>query len=217
MNVVRKILKIFLSILIAFILIINIPIMSFGLTFSEEDYSQWMSETVNNEELVVNIAMIGAHDAFSNEIGMFSTVDPYESNTIFRGVPGSLLKGYLVKQAKTQSGDVSQLLTGGVRYLDIRLSYLDDIWYTKHNYISGEFESIALNIISFLESNQGEFLILDFQHINGVSYDSLEDYMLFFETRNAFYCIKNIRYCSKLRVARVARVTRVTRTIYYVF
>jgi hypothetical protein len=123
----------------------------------------------------------------------------------------------LVKQAKTQSGDVSQLLTGGVRYLDIRLSYLDDIWYTKHNYISGEFESIALNIISFLESNQGEFLILDFQHINGVSYDSLEDYMLFFETRNAFYCIKNIRYCSKLRVARVARVTRVTRTIYYVF
>lgn len=186
MRVMYKTLKIFLVIVIVFVILINIPIGSLGYRVSEEDYSHWMSETLDNDDLILSVAMLGAHDAFSNEIDMNSVVDPYESNSIFRGIPGSLLKGYLVKQAKTQSGDVSELLKSGVRYLDIRLSLIDDNWYTKHNYISGEFELIVTDIIAFLESNSGEFLLLDFQHINGVAYDSIEDYNDFKEMLQEF-------------------------------
>lgn len=179
MKRIRRILLGFISTLLVVLVVLNIPIITLNKVSSDTDYSSWMSENVSNEQRVLDIAMLGAHDAFSNEIGYTSDVDPYLTDDVFRGVPGSLLKGFLVKQSVTQTGNVTDLLSSGVRYLDIRLSFFEEKWYTKHNYISGEFEPIAEKITEFLDDNPGEVLILDFQHVNGVTYDSFSGYKTF--------------------------------------
>lgn len=178
----NRILKVFLIvflILVIFILILNIPIINLNHEATDYDYSNWMKENLESSDLVVDTAMLGAHDAFSSDINIFSDLDPYETNGLMQGVTGVLIKGFTVKQAVCQVSDAKTLLESGVRYLDIRLSYFDETWYTKHNYISSEFQSIANQMTEFLNNNDGEYLILDFQHINGLDYDSLEDYIVF--------------------------------------
>ncbi len=177
-RILRSVLIFFISIL-TLVLILNTPIIILNHQANETNYSNWMSETLSNEQRVVDVAMLGAHDSFSNEINLFSTLDPYETNGIMKGFTGKLIKGFIVKQSITQISSAEELLNSGVRYLDIRLTYEDEIWYTKHNYLSGDFEPIAEQIIEFLQSNVGEFLILDFQHISGLEYSSLDDYNIF--------------------------------------
>ena len=77
--------------------------------------------------------------------------------------------------------DTLQLLNSGVRYLDIRLTYNNGEWTTKHNFTSSSFDSIASDIVEYLNEHDGEFLILDFPHINGLDYDSVEDYQIFLD------------------------------------
>lgn len=144
-------------------------------------YDNWMKDTIKNDDLVVDISMIGAHDAFSNEIDMDSEVDYYLNEDIFTGFSGRLLKSVLVNESKTQTYDVETLLHNGVRYFDVRLSYYEENWYTKHNYISSDFKDICEDIVTYLSSVNGEFLILDVQHIDGISYSNEEDYILFKE------------------------------------
>ena len=176
-----RIIKWVLIILILFIITVNIPIVSMGNTVSDVDYSTWMSENISNDSLAIEITMLGAHDAFSNEINYFSRVDTYSADDIMKGIPGAFLKGFIVRQSITQNASPTELLESGVRYFDIRLSYTDGIWETKHNYISGVFEEIALEITTFLAENDGEFLILDFQHIHGIDYSNDVDYQLFYD------------------------------------
>lgn len=183
MSLKRRILKIslivFLS-LIGLVLAVNLPLTHFGHRQSDFDYSAWMSETLENEQLITDVAMLGAHDAFSQEIDLFSRLDPYETNGIMQGVTGFLIKGFIVKQSKTQVSDVETLLKSGVRYFDIRLTREEELWYTKHNYLSSDFAPIAEAMVSFLDEHPGEFLILDFQHIDGVDYNDAEDYATFY-------------------------------------
>lgn len=167
-----KIFKRVILVLLIFILMINIPIITLNKVENDVTYENWMSETLDYSDRVVDVAMLGAHDAFSEEIHYFSDIDPYNNDSVFEGIPGMLLKGYLVKQSKTQTSNVTDLLYSGVRYFDIRLSYTEENWVTKHNYVSSEFEPIAEDITEFLTDNPGEFLVLDFQHIHGISYDS---------------------------------------------
>lgn len=179
----KRILKsilVFFMVVIALVLTLNIPIIILHHNDNDVDYSNWMSETLSNEQRIVDVAMLGAHDSFSNEINIFSTLDPYETNGIMQGFTGVLIKGFIVKQSITQISDAEELLKSGVRYFDIRLTYDAETWYTKHNYLSGDFEPIANQITSFLANNPGEFLVLDFQHISGLDYTSLDDYQIFF-------------------------------------
>ena len=175
-----KIIKWFLMILILFIVLVNIPTTSIGNTVSDIDYSNWMSDNLNNDSLAIGITMLGAHDAFSNEINYFSRVDTYSADDIMKGIPGAFLKGFIVSPPVAQKASPTELLESGVRYFDIRLSYTDGIWETKHNYVSGIFEDIALELTTFLDENDGEFLILDFQHIHGIDYNNDVDYQLFY-------------------------------------
>lgn len=148
-------------------------------TTTETAYSNWMKDIIPFDSLIVNIAMLGAHDAFSCDIDLNSEVDPYLEEKFFRGATGSIFKNTLVGQSKAQSATATTMLEKGVRYFDIRLSYYDNKWLTKHNYISSNFEEIAYEITDYIDTHNGEFLILDFQHIHGINYDSKEDYIQF--------------------------------------
>ncbi len=166
--------------LLLFVVVINIPIITVKYEGTSDDYSNWMKENLDNEIHLVDIKMLGAHDAFSSDINYFSKVD-VSADSIMRGIPGTLLKGYLVRQSVTQITDTEGLLKSGVRYFDIRLTYNEDKWVTKHNYVSSDFDKITEDIVDYLETYQGEFLILDFQHINGLDYSNDEDYQIFID------------------------------------
>lgn len=188
-SISRRILKfitIILIVIISLLLLINIPITNLRHESSNEDYSNWMSETLDNESRVVDISMLGAHDTFSNNINLFSELDPYESNGIMQGFTGVLVKGFIVKQSVTQISSVDVLLESGVRYLDVRLSYYEDNWITKHNYLSENFSAASELVVQFLESNPGELLILDFQHLDGIDYSNEDDYDLFINMLDTF-------------------------------
>lgn len=177
---IKKTLIIILLVLLVFVLVINLPIVSVGHKASENTYNNWMDETLDVDTRIVDVAMPGAHDAFTSEINLFSPADKY-ADGIMKGFTGTLLKGFLVRQSVTQITDVKGLMESGVRYLDIRLTYEAGKWVTKHNFVSSEFDETAGDIVSFLNSNKGEFLILDFQHISGLDYSSTEDYKTFID------------------------------------
>jgi len=179
-RILKTILLMFLVVL-GLVLVINLPIITLRNKATINDYSNWMSETLDNNQKVVDVAMLGAHDAFTKDINLFSKLDPYETDSIMRGATGVFVKGFIYRQSKTQLADAKELLEAGVRYLDIRLTLDGDKWFTKHNYIASEFEPFATQITSFLGENPGEFLVLDFQHISGVNYGKSTDYDLFYD------------------------------------
>jgi hypothetical protein len=181
----KKIIKTVVSVMLGFVILINIPIIQVFHEESIQDHSNWMNETIDNNTNVIDIKMLGAHDAYSSDISITSDVDAYESG-IASTVPGLFLKGLLVKQSKTQITDTEGLLKNGVRYLDVRLSYVDGEFYTKHGYVSTRFESVCEDIVQYLETYKGEVLILDVQHMDGLDYEVDEDYQIFYEALEDF-------------------------------
>ena len=184
MNIRRRVKKIFKAVMLTLLIllaVVNLPIISIKNVETNMDYSNWMKENLGTDILITDVQMIGAHDAFSKDIGIFSKVDKLSAPSIMTGIPGTLIKGFLVRQSVTQIADTDKLLSSGIRYLDIRLTKTNDIWETKHNFIASDYKNIAADIVSFLDNNKGEFLILDFQHLHGVDYSSVEDYLSFYK------------------------------------
>lgn len=182
-------LLIIVMLVMVLLITINIPFDFFAHEKSNNDYSDWMSETLTTDQRIIDIAMLGAHDAFSANINLFSKTDEFSASGIQTGVTGVLIKGFSVKQSKTQVSGVAELLKAGVRYFDIRLTYNEDLsaWYTTHTYFSNDFASVLAEMNTFLSSHPGEFLLLDIQHVYGIDYENpLENDAAFQEIRTLF-------------------------------
>lgn len=173
-RIVKRLLLFVLFVLFTVLLTLNITINFYQKTETSNDYSNWMYETLSTDKRIIDIAMLGAHDAFTNEIKYSSEIDYTTAATIQTGFTGSLIRGFSVKQSKTQVSSVTDLLVHGVRYFDIRLTYniKTEQWMTAHTYFSTPFDEVLTDIKTFLSDNPGEFLILDLQHVNGVDYTS---------------------------------------------
>jgi hypothetical protein len=161
----------------------------FSFTFgtSDDDYSSVLSDgVIDGSARVVDIAMLGAHDAFSHSIKADSAVDPGEAeDSLLRNETlGKFADGVFVRLARAQKSGAGALLTAGVRYFDVRLSYHEEDWYTKHGLISAKLSGYLDEIIPFLNENPGEFIIFDMQHVyltDAVSYDDLFAYLETYE------------------------------------
>lgn len=173
----RRILR---RILTALALILGVPLFTLNLTWNffvrettASDYSDWMLETLDGSVRVIDVAMLGAHDAMSSDIGYGSQVDPLSADSIQTGLTGALIKGFSVKQSKTQVSTTAVLLARGVRYLDVRLTFdaATGVWWTSHSYYSRPFAEDLADIEAFLADHPGEFLLIDIQHVYGVAYD----------------------------------------------
>ncbi|MDD3383830.1 MAG: hypothetical protein PHX46_03355 [Bacilli bacterium] len=168
MKIFKKIFKYtLLTLVIALIAVCTLPY-SFVVLKQNEDFSSIMYENIylqNNNPKIVEVAMLGAHDAFSSSINYSSEVDPAESGIVANTVVSSFLKGFIIRSSVAQKSDAEKLLNSGVRYLDVRISYFNDSWYTKHALISDKLEYYLLDILSFLNDNKGEFIVFDIQHV----------------------------------------------------
>ncbi|MDR0855577.1 MAG: hypothetical protein LBN25_04320 [Christensenellaceae bacterium] len=116
---------------------------------------------------VIDIAMLGSHDSFTNDIVWNSPVDPDAIGGIEMQTPvKELIWGISRRYAVTQTLDAYDQLRAGARYLDIRLSWFEEEYYTKHGFISAPFQKQAEQILRFLADNKGEVIILNFQQMH---------------------------------------------------
>ncbi|TVP96098.1 MAG: hypothetical protein EA374_02355 [Acholeplasmatales bacterium] len=143
---------------------------------SDQVYATWMSEHLDPATRLVDVGMLGAHDAFAANMGLFSPLDPAAmasgyTHALLAPPLGWLAKGFMIRQSNTQVADATTLLQRGIRYFDIRLSR-DEAWSITHNYLAPEsvttiFEALA----DFLHEHPGEVLILDFQWVFDLAAD----------------------------------------------
>ncbi len=151
-----------------------------------DDYSGVIALGVGDDNpRIVDIAMLGAHDAFSSHITKSSPVDPGEADdSILRNKTAAFFAdGLFARLSKSQRGAASDLLENGVRYLDVRLSYIEDTWFTKHALVSDELAYYLTDVISFLDEHPGEFIVFDIQHVylGEADFDDLFTYLDTFE------------------------------------
>ncbi len=180
MKILKKTLKLFSGLFVALLLLIMYaPFM--GITpVNKNDYSGVIRDAVLSETtLVTNVAMLGAHDAFSHKIGLFSKTDPGDDGIVSNGAVKAFFKGGVLRVSRAQKSSAAQLLRSGVRYFDVRVSYVDGEWMTKHGLISTTLSSYLKDIYAFLNENPKEFIIFDLQHIYlaDQSLDNFIDYL----------------------------------------
>ena len=128
------------------------------------DYSNIIRQNVGFDARVVDIAMLGAHDAFADKISPRS--EPCPNDTGFLSYPGimTLMPGYISRFARTQKSDAAGLLRRGVRYFDVRITFHNNTWYTQHGLINEPLKNSLVQTIEFLTANPGELIIFDIQH-----------------------------------------------------
>ena len=149
----------------------------------------------NQDAKVVDIKMLGAHDAFTEGIKMNSKPNEIEGGIVTNKAVNLLAKGLVVRMTKTQNVSADAMLKAGVRYFDVRATKIDDKYYATHGYIGKEIIEYVKEIVDFLGSHDGEFIIFDLQHFytqSGSNYDlELADYQSFLEYMNTYKNDKN--------------------------
>ncbi len=134
---------------------------------------------IKGETKVTNIAMLGAHDAFSHKINLLSKPDPAESGIVANKAVNIVFKGGLTRVLKAQQASAKTLLNRGVRYFDVRISYYEGKWYTKHGLLDQELKYYVGDIYNFLKDKPKEFIIFDIQHIY-LGNKTMNDFMDYF-------------------------------------
>lgn len=155
--------------------------------FDDNDYSDVIGDSLQGKNpRIIDIALLGAHDAFSSGIKKGSPRDPlvFEQFPILQSdLVHSLFHRYGLRMVKAQYSYADRLLYKGVRYFDVRLSFFKDGWYTKHGLISDKLAVYLLQIIDFLQKHPKEFVIFDIQHY----------YVGKSDTKNLYEYIKSVK------------------------
>lgn len=120
------------------------------------------NDFIDGDAKLVDVAMLGAHDAFANNIDKDSVIDPIEKNLSSKIPALRFLNDGLYNAQKAYPYD---LLDYGVRYFDVRLSRHNGSWHVKHAFIAGDVKTYVEDILRFLSKNTGEIVLLDFQHV----------------------------------------------------
>lgn len=117
----------------------------------------------NGDTLVTDIAMLGSHDSFSNNITAKSKIDPAEKSSY---IAFPVVRQITSRFAKAQTQNAYFQAVKGVRYFDVRLSFdQTGTLYTKHALLSEELSENLEKLLSFATKNIGELFVLDFQHV----------------------------------------------------
>ncbi len=149
-----------------FLLLVMYMPLTFAHSHNKSDYSSVLKDaTLSDATLVTDVHMLGAHDAYSDNIGLFSATDPAEDGLPNNFFAKLLFKGGMTRVARAQKHGAKRLLASGVRYFDVRVSYYKDDWYTKHGFISDKLSTYLSETYTFLQYNNEEFIIFDVQHI----------------------------------------------------
>jgi hypothetical protein len=125
------------------------------------DYRNIQRDSIQNNPRIVDIAMLGAHDAFSSRINRSNPINPADggiaNNKTLRLAGGGLMARF----ARAQKFDAHQLGIHGVRYFDVRISHADGVWWTEHVILSGTLDEYIGGLLRFLGETENEGVIID--------------------------------------------------------
>ncbi|MDR3318340.1 MAG: hypothetical protein LBS99_02790 [Clostridiales bacterium] len=159
---------ILLVIVIAGVLFVGWSAFSFSADkVTAADYSGIIADNITGDPRVVDIAMLGAHDAFSDKITPKNAVDPQDAadGILNNGAVRFLGSGMIFRLSKAQRSGAYDLLTRGVRYFDVRVTISEGEWYTVHGQLSDKLDGYLTETVKFLSENPGELIIFDMQHV----------------------------------------------------
>lgn len=150
-----------------------------SITAFAADGEWFFRNNINNSARLIDIHMLGAHDAFTASLNSNSEVDAAGVKLGDEGSKGARTSWStnVINASKAQSADVEAMLNRGVRYFDVRLSrYKDDgEFYTVHGRISDKFTGeggIARKISEWAKAHPGELIVLDFQSLFDIQTDN---------------------------------------------
>lgn len=178
-------------ILLILILFLSTFSMGFSLTGAEhktDAYASVMKDAgIAYDTPVTKIAMLGAHDAFSEGITTKSDPNVNEGGIVNNQVVNLLGKGFSVRMSRAQKSSALDLLNAGVRYLDVRVTRIDGEYYAMHGYLSRKLVAYVQEVVYFLSNHPGEMVVFDVQHYyteNGANrmlpdedYEALYDFL----------------------------------------
>ena len=177
------------------------------------DFSRAIRDNVNMDAKVINIAMLGAHNAFSHAITRNSPLDPNDDTAPAQHpILLTLAPGTFARFGRNQLSDAAGLLQRGVRYFDVRISYFDG-WYTENTLISAPLRDYIYDIIIFLQENPGEFVIFNMNDIRfggTADFEDIWDYIRSFAVngQTLFDFVHNMPYYSPLHELTLYDVTK---------
>ncbi len=144
-------------------------------TAAYADMGEWFfKNNIDNGTRLIEIKMLGAHDAFTASLSESSPKDEAgikAGDSGAKGMESDLLWSWIgLNSSKAQSAHVDELLNKGVRYFDVRLSRYQNggEFYTTHGRISDQFTGeggIARKISAWAAEHPGEIIVLDFQSL----------------------------------------------------
>ena len=165
-HVLRNILLVVLALILVFIISMSLAFDFVGKVKDDSMRYEYVMKDVFAEKdpRVVDIAMLGAHDAFSSDISFSSEVNKNETGIVTNKLVGFLAKGFVKRMSKAQNANAMQLLKSGVRYLDVRITLVDGEYYTAHGLISNTLGYYLKDVVEFLGTHPGEVIVFDIQH-----------------------------------------------------
>lgn len=180
------------TLLVLGLLLLEVMYVPFGYAPSKvkSGYETVLQVGVTNKDApVVDIKMLGAHDAFSDQITLASKADPGEEGILTSSLVQAVFKGGLVRVTRAQNSSAKELLGAGVRYFDVRISNVNGSWYTKHGLLSTTLDVYLQDIYTFLNEYPSEFIIFDVQHIfvGDSSVNAFLDYLLNTKIRDNYF------------------------------
>ena len=118
--------------IILFVLILLVSTLFMSFSFSpksrskNEKHEYVMKEVFKDKNpRIVEIAMLGAHDAFTHKLSFTSPADSNDKNIVTSKVASIFAKGLAIRLSKSQNASATQLLYSGVRYLDVRVTKIN--------------------------------------------------------------------------------------------
>lgn len=140
----------------------------------KRSYSNWMEKLPNEKQLcpLNKITVPGSHDSgafwLDEDMGLAPDRPKFVANISQKlGLLDSTIKSYVKKWAMTQSLNIAEQLSAGVRYFDFRIAYRkeSDEFRVVHSLYGSEVEGILEEIKLFLRANSKEVVLLDFNHL----------------------------------------------------
>ena len=114
---------------------------------------------------IVDIAMLGAHDANTSSLSLSNGIDHVTEDGIL-GAVFPISAGFQYRFAVTQSATPYQLLMQGARFLQFKFSLEDGVWRASHSVLGRELKEDILDVLRFLDEHPGEVVLLLFQCTN---------------------------------------------------
>ncbi len=139
--------------------------------------SHWMNDSYSKikDNSIFNVTIPGSYISNAYNItknssiclGEVSLQSLSENSLIYQKLISSNDESkleYFYNKLNVQDSDILSQLNSGIRYFDIRICKQINKYYTSNFYLTDNLDSIIQNIVNFLQSNDKEIVLIDFDN-----------------------------------------------------